>query len=447
MSGDLLVTLPLDSIAFRAMVASLVAVIAARLLLRVGLRVPRVRVLAALLPAVALLGVLALNLGNFNLPTIMVPVDSGSELSVPIQGGYLHFASAAVPILLGTWLLVASWRVLRRVRGHVLAVRAARHAFTVAPSPSPRIRRIACRLARRLDIPPPAVAVTDDVSGGAVVIGIRRPVLLLDRALVDGLDNAELRGVIGHELAHVARRDNLLALVTGLIGDVAFFVPMRRWMLQRLCEEREFAADQVVTAATRRPGALASGLLKAMARTDPAPLGATALVDGVTVVRRVEALVSPTPAPTRLRGGVERAAVAVSLGVVMLGTLALPGAAGGSSGTHGIGVLWHAGESSATADLDAEARVFDVYRDVALTADHASVSRLRVDDDPWDFHPGVLRACADHGSCPSAVTSSSLGLRPRPHVRFDNELRQQWTAERILGEDARVSLIRLTRSE
>lgn len=446
MSGDLLVALPLDSIAFQAMVASVVAVVAARLLLRRSLRVPRVRVVAALLPAFAVLGVVVLNAGELNLPTLMVPVDSGSELSVPIQGGYLHFASAAIPILLGTWVLVASWRVARRTRGHLLAVRAARRAVDASESAPGRVRRIAQRMARRLEIAGPAVAVTEDVNGGAVIVGIRRPILLLDRGLVAGLDNAELRGVIGHELAHVARRDNLLAFVTGLVGDIAFFVPMRKWMLNRLCEEREFAADQVVVATTRRPGALASGLLKAMDRSGPAPAGAAALVDGATVVRRVEALIAPATSVTRFRGAAERLAIGLSLGLVLAGAAMLPDAAGGSSGTHGLGVLWRASEPSSSVDT-ADARIFDVYRSSALTTLRSSGSVTVLDDDPWAFHPGVVRACADHGNCAASSATTTLGLRPRPRVRVDADLTQRWTAEQILGTDARVSLIRLTRSE
>jgi len=448
-SGDLLVALPLDSIALSAMVASLVAVIAARLLLRSSLRVPRVRVLAALLPALALLGVVVLNAGELNLPVLMVPADSGSELSVPIQGGYLHFSSAAAPILLGTWLLVASWRVLRRTRGHVLAVRAARRAVSSTPEPATaRIRRVTVRMARHLQISPPALVVTDDVSGGAAIVGIRRPVLLLDRSLATSLDSAELRGVVGHELAHVARRDNLLAFVAGLVGDIAFFVPMRRWMLRRLCEEREFAADQMVVAATRRPGALASGLLKAMDRSGPAALGSAALVDGVTVVQRVEALVAPSLPPAPMRGAIERIAVGMSLGLVLVGAAALPDAAGGSSGMQGLGVLWRNSETAAaSAPETPDARAFGVYRGVALTAVRATNGLPILDDDPWDFHPGVIRACADHGSCPAPSSTPTLGLRPRPRVRVDTALARQWTAEHILGDDARVSLIRLRRSE
>ena len=51
--GDvgLLLSLPTDSIAVRVALASTVAVIAGRLLLRAGLRSPRVRALVALLPA------------------------------------------------------------------------------------------------------------------------------------------------------------------------------------------------------------------------------------------------------------------------------------------------------------------------------------------------------------------------------------------------------------
>jgi hypothetical protein len=91
--------------------------------------------------------------------------------------------------------------------------------------------------------------------------------------------------------------------------------------------------------------------------------------------------------------------------------------------------------------------VFDVYRGVTLTSAPTPTTVRVLDDDPWDFHPGVIHACADHGNCPDAASSLTLGLRPRPLVRVDTDLTRRWTAEHVVGNDGRVSVLRLTRME
>src|SRR5262249_18896951 len=51
-----------------------------------------------------------------------------------------------------------------------------------------------------------------------VVVGFRRPVILLPKSVLAQLDEVELRAVLLHELFHIARGDTLVNLAQGILG-------------------------------------------------------------------------------------------------------------------------------------------------------------------------------------------------------------------------------------
>ena len=79
-------------------------------------------------------------------------------------------------------------------------------------------------------------------------IGIVRPRIVIPADLDLGDD--ELDAILAHECAHVARRDNLLALVEAAIGAALWFHPLV-WIARRiLARAREEACDEIVVART-----------------------------------------------------------------------------------------------------------------------------------------------------------------------------------------------------
>lgn len=438
-----LVDAPIDSVAVRLVLAAVVAIPVCRLLLRMGIRQPRVRVLVALIPTLTMGIVLALSWSNPRLPSVWSRFE-GDGLSVPFGNTYVEFAPNAVEVLLGVWAVVAASRIglrlarRRRVRRQV-AIQVAN-----APLVPLRVALATDRIAESLDMPMPPVTVVDDCPGGACVHGIRRPRLLLDRRLVARLDQQELEGVLAHELAHIRRRDNLTSLLVSMMRDVFFFVPGSAWASRQLHAERELAADQVACNGTGRPGALASGLLKVLdLQGDQPALAASCLMPEMpesTIVGRVKLLVNPQELSSTRRHaevGVVTAAVvaATSVGVGVPAWM-----------VHGEGILgWSVvvGQvaetpTGPTVELAAHATAFDVFRSApeGLVSTTVLDERVVVDDDVSAFSGAMQEACRlGASSCTVNTPRPSLGLRARTTTQLPAELVNQPRMTPIITTD------------
>jgi beta-lactamase regulating signal transducer with metallopeptidase domain len=208
------------------------------------------------------------------------------------------------------------WRETRRLR-----------AEDVHPAPAEwvdALRRLATRMGVR-------AAVRLRVSGRAdvpMVVGIRRPMILLPTAVADGLSDAQADAVLAHELAHVRRRDALANLAQIAIETLCFFHPAVRWVSARVRREREHCCDVAVVAL----GADAVGYARALAALEhlrsarPLALAAT---DG-ELLDRVRRLVSPRTEAGGVMRGWNAAAVAAA-GFICLAL----GAQGAAASTRG----------------------------------------------------------------------------------------------------------------
>lgn len=446
MDLGVLLSLPVESVAVRVVLASVACVALARLILRSGLRTPGVRVVTALAPAVVLLVVVVAVSTQMRLPSLMLPVDGAGMLPIPVADGYQHFAPMAVPVLVGLWATVVAVKLSRRLLVWIAARRRAEGAVRVGQVPGD-VRDLAMRVAQELDVAPPTVTVVPRIEGGAFVVGNRHPIIVLDGELLDRLDDAELEGVIAHELAHVRRRDNAVAAFLGTVRDVAFFVPGIGWAARQLHRERELAADQVAVSATGRPGALASGLLKVLDRGEEAPSPCAAFAPHGSLVDRVQVLVDDRPPQTRVRRSVEFAAAAVVSAVSVIVAMVVPTAmAGPEREREAVAVVWSASVAGETAEVAAaDARAFDVYRrsNVAET-DQRTSGRILEDENSLEYRRSTLHACGREGAtCPATDSRVTLGMQPRPVIRVDAALTQQWEATPVADGAARSDGFRM----
>jgi len=444
MGSGVLLAFPLESVALRLVIALAVALVAVRLLRRRDLRSPKARVLLALSPSIVVAGVVAVSSRDLALPALLRPsLDAAGALALPVAGRYLDFAPASTPVFLTLWAgVVVTLMTMRlsRAQQHRLAL------LDEALPAEPRVAAVVGRLARAMEIAPPMVLTADLSSGGASLIGVRDPILVLDVRLLDALDDAELEGVIAHELAHVVRRDNLLAWLVAFARDVAFFVPAASSAVRALHREREAAADQDAVAVTGRPAALASGLLRALELSGPQRRithGCAALVPESDLVQRVRTLVAQDAPTTSSRRHRLEVLVAMAVSLTALGAaLAVPAILiGGEGQRDAIGVLLGApvvvdpGSAVQAADVG---RVFEVYRRSApqsygsagpMVRDTLRAPELFGAED----RPGSIEACsAGSNACVTVARAPALSLRPAPIVLLEDAVSARWQATPVL---------------
>jgi heat shock protein HtpX len=173
----------------------------------------------------------------------------------------------------------------------------AMHAQEVTPEQYPDLHGLVDRLCATADMPKPRVAVSQMDLPNAFATG-RNPnhaVLCVTKGLMRRLDEEELRGVLAHELSHVAHRDvavitiaSFLGVLAGLLVRVTFYSEMFRGrrdqntalilfavmgvsmavyaislvLIRALSRYRELAADRSAALLTAKPSALASALTK-----------------------------------------------------------------------------------------------------------------------------------------------------------------------------------------
>lgn len=94
-------------------------------------------------------------------------------------------------------------------------------------------------------------------------VGIRRPLIVLPDSFCGDVDQETLISVIGHEMAHVRRRDFLTKLVCELVSLPISFHPVTFLIKRQIERERELACDELVTQQVLRPETYARSLLRA----------------------------------------------------------------------------------------------------------------------------------------------------------------------------------------
>lgn len=123
------------------------------------------------------------------------------------------------------WLCGTLWMLLTLLRGARIASRLQRES---RPAPLPQA---------------PADIRLSNLARTPMVVGLRRPTILIPAALFEQVSREELQRILEHELAHVRRHDQWLMLVQKLIEALYFFHPAVRYAAVRLDDEREISCD------------------------------------------------------------------------------------------------------------------------------------------------------------------------------------------------------------
>jgi len=79
-----------------------------------------------------------------------------------------------------------------------------------------------------------------------VVLGIRRPIVVIPEDMPGELNSGDLTNVLIHECAHIVRRDPWLHLAQQFLGMCWWFHPGVHWVSQKLSQSREELCDNFV---------------------------------------------------------------------------------------------------------------------------------------------------------------------------------------------------------
>lgn len=136
-----------------------------------------------------------------------------------------------------------------------------------------------------------------------LVMGFRRPVVYLSSWYFEQLSVEQLRPVLAHELAHVARQDNLLAAIAAGLSTAASRIRLGRRAYKGFVRERELAADEMAASLTGQPLRLANILLKVLEEHVPSGDACPCATTGEDFEERLEHLIGlhgevPGPRPT-----------------------------------------------------------------------------------------------------------------------------------------------------
>jgi beta-lactamase regulating signal transducer with metallopeptidase domain/uncharacterized membrane protein YkoI len=139
-----------------------------------------------------------------------------------------------------TRTLVGSARRAEVPEPTVQALARCRHAFGLGP--------VALLSSSRIAVP--------------VTAGILRPAVILPESLLHDGDIQLLTSALGHETAHIARRDYLLNLVYEIASLPLWFHPAIRLLLLRIRQTRELRCDELVAQRLLEPVIYAKSLVQ-----------------------------------------------------------------------------------------------------------------------------------------------------------------------------------------
>lgn len=170
------------------------------------------------------------------------------SLSVPGSAG---LALVTILVIAGGLRGVRLFRALRR---------AARYRRSARDEASERVRSLARDCAAALGVSPVPVLASPDLDG-PVTVGVFRPVVLLPAGFAAAHDDDAVRAALGHELAHVRRRDYALNLAFETVLLPFAWHPAARLLRRKVGETREMACDELASESLLGPRRYARSLV------------------------------------------------------------------------------------------------------------------------------------------------------------------------------------------
>jgi beta-lactamase regulating signal transducer with metallopeptidase domain len=144
-----------------------------------------------------------------------------------------------------------------------------------------------------------------------VTLGAREPVIILPRHFCAVMNEETLVSVLGHEVAHISRRDFAINLICELISLPISFHPLTYLIKREIERAREVACDELVTEQLMAPQVYARSLVRVANATAPhAQALGLSILDGNILEERIMKL---TNARTRISQRLGRAITVMAL--------------------------------------------------------------------------------------------------------------------------------------
>jgi beta-lactamase regulating signal transducer with metallopeptidase domain len=141
-------------------------------------------------------------------------------------------------------------------------------------------------------------------------LGARRPLILIPAALAGALEREHLMAALGHEMAHVRRRDFAWNAAAELASWPIAFHPVTAWLRRGLRQSRELACDALVAERVLEPWTYARSLAALARVIVPAPALTLGVADAGILEERVMSLITGR---SRRRAGVVASLAASSM--------------------------------------------------------------------------------------------------------------------------------------
>lgn len=151
------------------------------------------------------------------------------------------------------------------------------------------LNRLVVKMAVRVNCNPPRLVVVKDYYPSPFVLGFFKPLLVIPEKLAKNLDQDQLEALLAHEIAHIARWDNLYIWQAVLLRDIMFFNPVVQLIYYLLLKEKEKNCDDLAISITGKQGEFARMLLKVYNLMKNKPVNQIIMADPI-----MQNLVGPT---------------------------------------------------------------------------------------------------------------------------------------------------------
>jgi len=241
----------------------------------------------------------------------------------------ISLAETTATVLLGAYFLFVLFRLARLAWAslHTFRVRRAAEAGEIPP----RLDRVRRRCEEAFGVDGVELLFSAELSGPVTAGGA----IILPESLVAEQSEDVLTTAIGHEMAHIARRDFSCNFVYELLHLPVSFHPAA-WLIRRGIERtREVACDEMVTRRLMDPGVYARSIMSIAARMTalPRPGYTLGVFDGDILEERIRRLVErPAASVQRARLVLAGGLAALALGAVIASGLSFTARAQGPAG-------------------------------------------------------------------------------------------------------------------